>query len=113
MTGKKIIITGWFESRLYLYAPKEWATLIEKWKLPFRTEREARMAQRVIFAQSMEAELDKWGRILITDYLKRHAKIRSEKKVVIIYRKRYGCWEIWNEENYQLETKRARESIAR
>lgn len=89
MIEEKVIITGWFKDHLCLYTEKNWEKLIEKWKgLFFDRWIEVR---KLVFARSMEVELDGRGRILIPDYLRKHANL-GEKVIVISNRH----LEIWN-----------------
>lgn len=79
--GEKVVITRGIESCLVVYTQKEWQVMSEKLSnLPI-SQLEARSFARIILAGAMEVSLDKLGRILIPDYLKKYADLK--KNVVI------------------------------
>lgn len=98
LLGKKAVITRGLDNCLFLYPMKDWQELAEKLsKLPL-SQADARGFARIMLAGAMEVSLDRLGRILIPDYLKKYASL--QKKVVIAGL--YNRVEIWDEKNWVL-----------
>lgn len=94
--GQKAIVTRGLDQCLVVYPLKEWNLLADKiGKLPI-SQTEARGFTRIMLAGAMDVELDKLGRILIPDYLKKFADFK--KNVVIIGL--YNRLEIWDENKW-------------
>lgn len=94
--GKKAVLTRGLDSCLFLYPQKEWKVLVEKLsKLPIG-QRDARGFSRLMLAGAFDVELDRLGRILVPDYLKKYASLK--KKVVIAGL--YTRLEIWDEQKW-------------
>ena len=95
--GKKGVLTKGLEGCLFLYPKKEWEKLVKKISdLPLG-KKETRHFQRMLLAGAVEVPLDKQGRILIPDYLKKYADLG--KKVVIVGV--HTHLEIWAEEKWK------------
>ena len=98
---KKAVITRGLDNCLFLYPVKEWEKLAEKLaQLPL-SQSDARGFARIMLAGAMEVDLDRLGRILIPDYLKKYAFLK--KKVVVAGL--YNRIEIWDEEKWNLYKK--------
>ncbi len=96
--GKKAVITRGLDNCLFLYPMKDWKELAEKLaKLPL-SQADARGFARIMLAGAMEVNLDRLGRILIPDYLKKYASL--QKKVVVAGL--YNRIEIWDEKKWNL-----------
>jgi len=79
--GKTIIITRGFENCLIVYPQKEWKIMSDKLgKLPV-SQADARGFSRIMLAGAMEVSLDKLGRILIPEYLKKYAGLKKNAVV--------------------------------
>ncbi len=79
--GKTIIITRGFENCLIVYPQKEWKIMSDKLgKLPV-SQADARGFSRIMLAGAMEVALDKLGRILIPEYLKKYAGLKKNAVV--------------------------------
>ncbi len=95
--GQKAIITKGLDNCLFLFTIKEWQKLADKLsKLPL-SQADARGFARIMLIGAMDVNLDKLGRILIPDYLKKYSFLK--KKVVIA-----GVSdriEIWDESKWQ------------
>lgn len=79
--GKTVVITRGFENCLIVYPQKEWKIMSDKLgKLPV-SQADARGFSRIMLAGAMEVALDKLGRILIPEYLKKYAGLK--KNVVV------------------------------
>jgi MraZ protein len=91
--GKKAIVTRGLDGCLFLYSQAEWKKLAEKLgKLPLG-QADARGFQRIMLSGAMEVSIDRLGRILLPEYLKKYANLK--KKVVIVGL--YNHIELWDE----------------
>ena len=94
---KKAVITRGLDQCLFLYPLKEWQVLAEKLSNLPLSQADARGFARIMLAGAMEVSLDRLGRILIPDYLKKYAQL--QKKVVVAGL--YNRVEIWDERKWQ------------
>lgn len=91
--SKGAVVTKGLDDCLFLYTKDEWAKLAEKLaKLPI-SKANTRAFARLMLAGAMDLEVDKQGRMLIPDYLRKYAS--ATKKVVIAGL--YNRLEIWDE----------------
>lgn len=94
--GGKVVITKGITKCLVVYTKNGWDEMLNKLGgLPI-TEPEARGFARVILAGAMEVDLDKLGRILIPDYLKKYADLKKEIVVCGLNKE----LEIWDAEKW-------------
>ncbi|OGZ35776.1 MAG: cell division/cell wall cluster transcriptional repressor MraZ [Candidatus Portnoybacteria bacterium RIFCSPLOWO2_01_FULL_43_11] len=94
--GPKAVITRGLDQCLVIYPLKEWNLLADKiGKLPI-SQMEARGFTRIMLAGAMDAELDKLGRILIPDYLKKYANLKKN----VIITGLYNRLEIWDKDKW-------------
>jgi len=95
--GKKMIVTRGLDACLTVYPHETWRKLSEKISaLPMGTA-DSRSFGRFIFAGAVETDLDSLGRILIPDFLKEFADLKS--KVVIAGLQDHA--EIWDEKRWR------------
>jgi len=95
--GKKMIVTRGLDACLTVYPQDAWQKLSEKIaSLPMGTA-DSRSFSRFIFAGAVETELDALGRILIPDFLKEFADLKS--KVVIAGLQDHV--EVWDEKRWR------------
>lgn len=91
--SKGAVVTKGLDDCLFLYTKDEWAKLAEKLaKLPI-SKANTRAFSRLMLAGAMDLDVDKQGRMLIPDYLRKYAS--AKKKVVIAGL--YNRLEIWDE----------------
>lgn len=92
-----VVVTRGFDGCLYLYPIDEWAKLAEKLaRLPIN-QPDARAYSRMMLAGAAHADIDSQGRILIPDYLRSYARIRSTAVIIGLYNRA----EIWDEDSWQ------------
>ena len=95
--GEKFIITRGMEKCLFVYPMKDWNNMINELnKLSF-TKKDYRTFMRMLLSGATECELDKSGRVNITNPLKNYAEL-SKECVVIGVNDRL---EIWSENNFE------------
>ena len=106
--GEKIIITKGIESCLVVYTEKEFKIMSDKISNLTISQSEARSFTRTILAGAMEVTLDKLGRVLVPDYLKKYAGLN--KNVVICGLS--NRLEIWDAESWNTWTKEAEKGVS-
>lgn len=95
--GRRAVITRGLDNCLFLYPQKEWQKLAKKLaQLPL-SQKDARGFSRIMLAGAMEVDLDKLGRILIPDYLKKYAFLKKKAVIAGLYNR----LEIWDEAKWQ------------
>ena len=105
--GDKVIITKGVENCLVVYTEKEFLVMSEKLSNLTLTQPEARSFTRTTLAGAMEITLDKLGRILVPDYLKKYAGLN--KNVVICGLS--SRLEIWDSEKWETYKKEAEKGV--
>jgi MraZ protein len=106
-----VVITRGIDTCLFLYPKKEWELLAQKLaQLPL-SKAKTRAFARLMLSGAMDEKMDKQGRIIIPEYLRKYAQIN--KKVVIIGL--YNRLEIWDEtkwEEFKKQTEKESTEIA-
>ncbi|MEG1863166.1 MAG: division/cell wall cluster transcriptional repressor MraZ [Oscillospiraceae bacterium] len=93
--GDTLYVTKWFDDCLVVYSQEEWNRLDAKFAtMPTVGAKEL---LRILYGNVTEVTPDKQGRILLPQYLKKHAKI--DKDIVIIGARSYA--EIWDRATYE------------
>jgi len=94
---KGAVVTKGLDGCLFLYTMSEWKILAEKLsKLPI-SQSNTRAFARLMLAGAMDVQIDKQGRIVLPDYLRKYATLK--KKVII--NGLYNRLEIWDENNWE------------
>ena len=96
--GKKAVITRGLDNCLFLYPQKEWQVLAEKLSSLPISQADARGFSRIMLAGAMEVDLDRLGRIIVPDYLKKYAGLSKKAVVAGLYNR----IEIWDEKSWEL-----------
>ncbi|MDD5342100.1 MAG: division/cell wall cluster transcriptional repressor MraZ [Patescibacteria group bacterium] len=109
--SKGAVVTRGLDNCLFLYTKEEWTKLADRLaKLPI-SQANTRAFARLMLAGAMDADVDKQGRVILPDYLRKYASIK--KKVVIAGL--YNRLEIWDAlvwEKYKLGTEKNSGDIA-
>ena len=95
--GKKAIITMGLDSCLVVYPAQEWQKLARKLENLPNGQVDARGFARIMLSGAVDVELDKLGRILIPDYLKKYAILNRNVAVLGLSNR----IEIWDEIKWQ------------
>ena len=95
--GKKVVVTPGLDSCLFVFTMKEWAKFSEKLAGSSMLQADSRSFNRYILGGAVEAEVDTIGRILVPDFLRERADLKS-KVVIIGVENRV---EIWSEKSWQ------------
>jgi len=103
--GKSVIITKGLENCLIVYPEKEWRVMSDKLgKLP-TSQIEARGYARIMLAGAMAVNLDRLGRALIPDYLKKYASLKKNVVVCGLFN-RLEVWDTQKWETYKNKTEK-------
>lgn len=95
--GEKFIITRGMEKCLFVYPMKDWNNMINELnKLSF-TKKDYRTFMRMLLSGATECELDKSGRVNITNPLKNYANLEKECVVIGVNDR----LEIWSENGFE------------
>ncbi len=109
--GRVVVVTRGLDNCLFVYTQAEWGTLAERLsKLPV-AKANTRAFARLMLAGAMELEVDKQGRVILPDYLRKYAALK--KKVVIAgLLNRLELWDSAAWLKYQAGTERNAGDIA-
>lgn len=108
---KGAVVTRGLDSCLFVYTRKEWAVLADKLaKLPI-SKANTRAFARLMLAGAMELEIDKQGRAIVPEYLRRYAALKKAVVVAGLYN-RLELWDqgVW--ERYRSGTEKQSGDIA-
>ena len=95
--GEKFIVTRGMEKCLFVYPMKDWNNMINELnKLSF-TKKDYRTFMRMLLSGATECELDKSGRINITNPLKSYASLEKECVIIGVNDR----LEIWSEKGFE------------
>lgn len=111
MLGSLAIITRGLDRSLFLYPKAEWEKIAVKLSQLPLAKANSRAFARLMLAGAFEAQLDKQGRVIIPEYLRKFASLTKK----VIAAGLYSRIEIWDEEiweNYKTNTERESSNIA-
>ncbi len=105
------IITRGLDNCLFVFGSKEWETLARKLiSLPLG-QSNSRAFVRLMLAGASDVLLDKQGRILIPDYLRKYAALKKDAVIAGLY-SRVEIWDEKNWERYKKKTEGSSDEIA-
>ncbi len=109
--GRKVVVTRGLDACLFMFPLKAWEKIAQKVSdLPVG-QADTRGMSRFLLAGAVEVEVDSAGRILIPDFLKEFASLRSRVVLAGVSDR----VEIWNEkvwEEYKRRIERGADQIA-
>ena len=100
--GKEVVVTHGLDNCLSVYPVKEWGKVSEKLRGLSMGQADTRGFNRFMLAGAADVEIDSLGRVLIPDFLKEFAHLKS--KVVLIGVNDH--LEIWDEKGWDTYKKR-------
>lgn len=100
--GKKVVITRGLDQCLFVYSWKNWKKVSEKLQGLSMGQADQRGFNRFMLSGAVEVDVDSVGRILVPDFLKDFAGLKS-KVVLAGVNDRI---EIWNESSWETYKKR-------
>lgn len=103
--SKGAVVTRGLDECLFLYTKSEWQKLAEKLaNLPF-AQANTRAFARLMLAGAMDVEVDKQGRIILPDYLRKYSSLKKGVIVAGLYNR----LELWDEDKWRAYTKKTEE----
>ncbi|MBU1036676.1 division/cell wall cluster transcriptional repressor MraZ [Patescibacteria group bacterium] len=109
--AKGAVVTKGLDHCLFLYTKEAWNELAKKLaQLPV-SQANTRAFSRLMLAGAMDVALDKQGRIVLPDYLKKYASLHK-KLIITGLMNRLEIWdaELWGK--YKSNTEKSSEDIA-
>lgn len=97
-----VVVTRGVDSCLFLYTQEEWQKLAEKLAALPITQRNTRAFARLMLAGAMDLGVDKQGRVVLPEYLRKYAKLKKQVVVAGLY----GHLELWDEALWSKEKER-------
>jgi MraZ protein len=103
--SKGAVVTRGLDNCLFLYTKKEWEKLAEKLALLPFSQANSRAFARLMLAGAMDVEVDKQGRIILPEYLRKFAGLTKATVIAGLY-SRLEIWdqEAWNKYKVQTES---------
>ena len=105
------IVTRGLDGCLYIYTATEWKKLADKLSALPMSKANSRAFARLMLAGAMDVALDKQGRVILPEYLRKYAGLKKN----IIVAGLYNHLELWNEtawEVYKKQTEKDSGEIA-
>lgn len=103
--GKRIIVTKGIDTCLTIYPITEWEKLAKKLGSLPSSKMDARGFIRIMLAGAVDVGLDKLGRILIPDYLKKYAGLKKEV-IILGLSNRIEVWDEKTWKDYKQKTEK-------
>ncbi len=94
--GKKVVITRGLDKCLFVYTLSEWKKVAEKIAEMSIGQADSRGFNRFILSGAIETDVDSGGRILIPDFLKSFAGLKSKVVVAGVHSR----IEVWDEKEW-------------
>lgn len=105
------VITRGLDKCLFLYPKSEWKKLASKLANLPTHKANSRAFARFMLSGAMEVRIDKLGRILIPEYLRKYAGLKKEVVLVGVYN-RIEIWDRFKWVKYRSMTEKQGEKIA-
>jgi len=94
--GKKVIVTHGLDNCLFLYAPKQWEKISDSLSQMSMLQADSRSFSRFMLAGAVEVDVDTLGRILIPEFLRDFADLKSR----VVFAGVHSRIEIWNDKRW-------------
>ena len=109
--SKGAVVTRGLDNCLFVYSKTEWTILAEKLSSLPISQANTRAFSRLMLAGAMDVKIDRQGRIIIPDYLKKYAGMKKRAIIAGLYN-RLEVWDEdrWNE--YKTKTEKNSNEIA-
>lgn len=99
--GKKVIVTRGLDQCLFVYSETEWKKLTQKFSELSLGSDASRGFNRFMLSGAVDTEVDSVGRILIPDYLKSFANLKTDVVLAGVGSR----VEIWDDKRWESYTK--------
>ncbi len=95
------VVTRGLDQCLFLYTKSEWTKLAKRLaELPI-AKANTRAFARLMLAGAMDVEIDRQGRIILPDYLRRYGELSKKTVIAGLFNR----LEIWDEQNWTQYTR--------
>jgi len=91
------VVTRGLDNCLFLYTKEEWQKLAEKLAVLPISQSNSRAFSRLMLAGAMDVDIDKQGRIILPEYLRKFAELNKNSVIIGLYNR----LEIWNEATWK------------
>lgn len=109
--AKGAVVTRGLDTSLFLYPKEEWDKLAQKLaNLPLG-QSNSRAITRLMLAGAMDVEMDKQGRVVIPEYLRKYADMKKQVVLAGLYN-RLEIWDQTKWEDYKTLTEKDAEKIS-
>jgi len=105
------VVTRGLDDCLFVYSAAEWKKLAEKLAALPLTQSNSRAFARLMLAGAMDVEIDRQGRVLLPDYLRKFAGLGKDAVVAGLYN-RIEVWDRQRWEKYKARTEKRSNEIA-
>ena len=106
--GKKVVITPGLDSCLFIFTMKQWEKISERLSVSESSMLQAdnRGFNRYLLGGAVEVEVDAAGRMLVPEYLRERAKLKTKVSFIGV-RDRVELWDesVWNAYRGDVERK--------
>lgn len=102
LLGRKVVLTRGLDTCLFVYPIKSWQGIMEKLSHLAQGQADTRSFIRFFLAGAVQTDVDAMGRILLPDFLKSFAQLKTKVVITGVSDR----LEIWDEERWQGETKK-------
>ena len=106
-----VVITRGLDSCLFLYPKVEWEKLATKLSQLSISQANNRAFSRLMLAGAWDVKLDKQGRVMVPDYLRKYAGL-SKKTVIAGLFNRLEIWDVDKWSKYKDGTEKSSNEIA-
>lgn len=100
--GKNVVVTHGLDNCLLVYSTKQWQEIAAKLGSLPMGQRDTRGFGRFMLAGAVEVDVDSIGRILIPEFLRSFANLKSR----VVFAGVYDRIEIWNDKEWDTYKKR-------
>ncbi len=112
LMGKKVVITPGLDKCLFVFTLREWQKIAEKLSENASIlSSDMRSFTRYMFGGANEAEVDSIGRVLVPDFLRGRANLKTKVSVIGVQNR----LEIWSEtawSEYKAEVEKGADNLA-
>lgn len=105
------VVTKGLDNCLFVYPKGEWSKLAEKLAQLSIAKANTRAFSRLMLGGAMEVEIDKQGRVVLPDYLRKYAGLHKKTIIAGLYN-RLEIWEAAAWEKYKAGTEKSSTDIA-
>lgn len=95
--AKGAVVTKGLDNCLFLYTKEEWEKLASKLAALPISKANTRAFSRLMLGGAMDVELDKQGRIILPEYLRKYALLQKKSIIAGLYSR----LEIWDEQEWE------------